>query len=155
MAKVVGDTIVPGIPLRYYEAWVARGVDWLAMSEDLPHPDNRVMVDAEGRVRLHYTPNNLTAHGKLVSEARRLLRRLGFWKVMVHSHKARNTTHQCGTLVFGTDPTAIGARPVLPRARRAQPVRRGRVVLPFVSRGEPGPDHHRAGFARRRSHRGD
>ena len=104
MAKVVGDTIVPGIPLRYYEAWVARGVDWLAMSEDLPHPDNRVMVDAEGRVRLHYTPNNLTAHGKLVSEARRLLRRLGFWKVMVHSHKARNTTHQCGTLVFGTDP---------------------------------------------------
>ena len=24
---------------------------------------------------------------------------------MVHSHKARNTTHQCGTLVFGTDPT--------------------------------------------------
>ena len=155
MAKVVGDTIVPGIPLRYYEAWVARGVDWLAMSEDLPHPDNRVMVDAEGRVRLHYTPNNLTAHGKLVSEARRLLRRLGFWKVMVHSHKARNTTHQCGTLVFGTDPTPIGARPVLPRARRAQPVRGGRVVLPFVSRGEPRPDHHRAGFASRRSHRRD
>jgi len=35
---------------------------------------------------------------------RRILRRLGFWKVMVHSHKHRNTTHQCGTLCFGTDP---------------------------------------------------
>ena len=23
---------------------------------------------------------------------------------MTHSHKAKNTTHQCGTLVFGTDP---------------------------------------------------
>lgn len=103
MAKVVGDTIVPGIPLRAYEAWVARGVDWLAMSEDLPHPDNRVTVDGQGRLHLHYTPNNLTAHDALVREARRLLRRLGFWKVMVHSHKARNTTHQCGTLVFGTD----------------------------------------------------
>jgi choline dehydrogenase-like flavoprotein len=104
MAKVVGDTIVRGVPLRAYEAWVSRGVDWLAMSEDLPHPDNRVTVDGQGRVRLHYAPNNLTAHVALVRQARRLLRRLGFWKVMVHSHKARNTTHQCGTLVFGTDP---------------------------------------------------
>jgi choline dehydrogenase-like flavoprotein len=23
---------------------------------------------------------------------------------MTHSHKAQNTTHQCGTVVFGTDP---------------------------------------------------
>jgi choline dehydrogenase-like flavoprotein len=60
-------------------------------------------VDGAGRVQLRYTPNNLTAHLALVRQARRLLRRLGFWKVMVHSHKARNTTHQCGTLVFGTD----------------------------------------------------
>ena len=104
MAKVVGDTIVRGIPLRAYDVWVSRGVDWLAMSEDLPHPDNRVTVDGAGRVQLHYAPNNLTAHLALVRQARRLLRRLGFWKVMVHSHKARNTTHQCGTLVFGTDP---------------------------------------------------
>ena len=29
MAKVVGDTIVPRIPLWAYDAWVARGVDWL------------------------------------------------------------------------------------------------------------------------------
>ena len=47
MAKVVGDTIVPRIPLAAYDAWVARGVDWLVMSEDLPQPDNRVMVDAQ------------------------------------------------------------------------------------------------------------
>ena len=40
-------------------AWVARGVDWLAMSEDLPRADNRVTVDADGRIRLHYRPNNL------------------------------------------------------------------------------------------------
>jgi len=39
-----------------------------------------------------------------VGETRRMLRRLGFWKVMTHSHKSRNTTHQCGTLCFGTDP---------------------------------------------------
>ena len=66
MAKVVGDTIVPGIPLGAYEAWVSRGVDWLVMSEDLPTPENRVMLDAQGRIRLHYQPNNVTAHEQLV-----------------------------------------------------------------------------------------
>jgi len=39
-----------------------------------------------------------------VRQATRILRRLGFWKVMTHSHKNKNTTHQCGTLVFGVDP---------------------------------------------------
>lgn len=103
MAKVVGDTIVPGIPLAAYDAWVARGVDWLAMSEDLPDPENRVTLAPDGRVRLDYRPNNLGAHLALVEEMTRVLKRLGFWKVMTHSHRAKNTTHQCGTLVFGRD----------------------------------------------------
>ena len=34
----MAQTVVPWIPLWAYEAWVARGVDWLAMSEDLPDP---------------------------------------------------------------------------------------------------------------------
>ena len=104
MAQVVGDSMVPGIPRWAYDWWVARGVDWLVMSEDLPRPDNRVTVEPDGRIRLSYAPNNVTAHRELVSHARRILRRLGFWKVMTHSHKNKNTTHQCGTLVFGVDP---------------------------------------------------
>ena len=104
MAQVVGDTIIPGIPLWAYDAWVARGVDWLVMSEDLPDPENRVTVEADGRIRLSYRVNNLTAHRRLVSRTKAILRRLGFWMVMTHSHKNRNTTHQCGTLVFGADP---------------------------------------------------
>jgi choline dehydrogenase-like flavoprotein len=32
------------------------------------------------------------------------LYRLGFWSVVKHSHGSQNTTHQCGTVVFGTDP---------------------------------------------------
>jgi choline dehydrogenase-like flavoprotein len=35
-----------------------------------------------------------------------LLKRLGFWKIISHSYQGRNTTHQCGTLCFGTDPRA-------------------------------------------------
>jgi choline dehydrogenase-like flavoprotein len=104
MAQVVGRTIVPGIPLWAYDSWVARGVDWLAMSEDLPREANRVVVERDGRIRLRYRANNLKAHDRLVREAKRMLRRLGFWVVVAHSHRNKNTTHQCGTLCFGTDP---------------------------------------------------
>jgi choline dehydrogenase-like flavoprotein len=100
---VMAQTAYPLIPLWAYEAWVARGVDWLTMSEDLPRLDNRVMV-TDGRIRLHYTPNNLVAHRMLVGETKRILRRLGFWAVVTHSHGSRNTTHQCGTVVFGSNP---------------------------------------------------
>jgi choline dehydrogenase-like flavoprotein len=102
----MAQAVVPWIPLWAYDAWVARGVDWLVMSEDLPRDDNRVTLDATGRIQLTYQPNNVRAHARLVTEMKRILHRLGFWKVMTHSHKTRNTTHQCGTLVFGTDPRA-------------------------------------------------
>jgi choline dehydrogenase-like flavoprotein len=110
MAKVVGDTMhvlgvtLEPIPLWAYDFWVSRGVDWLAMSEDLPRESNHVSVDSQGRVRVHYQPNNVRSHQELVKEATRILHRLGFVKVMRHSHRTQNTTHQCGTLVFGTDP---------------------------------------------------
>jgi len=103
---VMAQTVVPWIPLWAYEAWVSRGVDWLVMSEDLPTVDNGIIVDDDGRIHLHYTPNNLAAHRQLVAETKRMLRRLGYWLVVKHSHGAKNTTHQCGTLCFGTDPRA-------------------------------------------------
>ena len=100
----MAQTVVPSAPLWAYEMWTARGVDWLAMSEDLPRVENRVTIGANGEIQLHYKPNNLEAHDALVRETKRILRRLGFWIVISHSHKSKNTTHQCGTLVFGTDP---------------------------------------------------
>jgi choline dehydrogenase-like flavoprotein len=101
---VMAQIVVPWIPLWAYDAWVARGVDWLVMSEDLPNPENRVTVDGSGRIHLDYHPNNSEAHQRLVKEMKRILRRLGFWLIVQHSHGRRNTTHQCGTLCFGTNP---------------------------------------------------
>src|SRR5690606_42042882 len=92
---------IAGMPRWGYDAWVARGVDWRAMTEDLPREDNRVVLVAGGRIRLVFRPYNLEAHRALVRETTRVLHRLGFWKVMTHSHQEKNTTHQCGTLVFG------------------------------------------------------
>ncbi|HEY3883761.1 MAG TPA: GMC family oxidoreductase, partial [Vicinamibacterales bacterium] len=112
MAKAVGDNwVYKGIEMRHipvwaYEAWVSRATDWLAMTEDLPNPGNRVRVQPDGRIVLEYRPNNVRAHGQLVEVMRGLLRRLGFWSPQVFAHSAgpKNTTHQCGTIVFGADP---------------------------------------------------
>jgi choline dehydrogenase-like flavoprotein len=91
------------IPLSAWERWASSAVDWLAMSEDLPRLDNRVTIGWNGRIRLRYRQNNVTAHMMLVKETQRILGRLGFF-TLKHSLGTRNTTHQCGTLCFGTDP---------------------------------------------------
>lgn len=93
------------IPLWFYTLfWVLWSVEWLAMTEDLPQEDNRVTVDSNGQIHLHYRPSNLTAHRELVDEVRLMLRTLGYRFVTPVSLGLSNTTHQCGTVVFGTDP---------------------------------------------------
>ena len=72
------------------------------MTEDVPRLENRVVVRPDGRIQLQYQPNNMTAHRRLVREVRRMLRGLGFW--LTYAHTNHNTSHQCGTLCFGTNP---------------------------------------------------
>src|SRR5262245_31742112 len=76
---VMAQTVVPWIPLWAYDAWVARGVDWLAISEGLSRDGHRVTLAPDGRIQLHYRPNNISSHERLVVEMKRILRRLGFW----------------------------------------------------------------------------
>ena len=101
---VMAKTAAPWMGLGFFDFWVERGVDWLAMTEDLPRVENRVTVTSTGRIRLTYQPNNVSAHRHLVKEVTRMLRRLGFWMVYRHSHLTKNTTHQCGTACFGDNP---------------------------------------------------
>jgi choline dehydrogenase-like flavoprotein len=92
------------IPMWAWTRWADSAVDWLAMSEDLPSADNRVTVDADGSIRLTYRQNNLRPHEQLVERTKGILKRAGFGPVVKHSLGTKNTTHQCGTLCFGTDP---------------------------------------------------
>ncbi len=104
IAKAGGPPAARKVPTWAYNAWFARGVEWLAMSEDLPSPDNRVTVTTEGRIRLQWEALNAEAHRELVAVTRRLLRKAGAWYVLPISLGVVNTTHQCGTAVFGNDP---------------------------------------------------
>ena len=78
-------------------------VDWWVMSEDLPDPDNRVLLKGE-KIQLAYKPNNLRAHRRLVAKAKELMREVGF-RLNISQHLGGLTvSHQCGTVRFGSDP---------------------------------------------------
>ncbi|MCD6639032.1 MAG: GMC family oxidoreductase [Nocardioides sp.] len=98
------SSVVPLLPTKLLEGWTRRGVEWLAMSEDLPEEDNRVTLTPSGQVRLSYRRSASPAHRLLVKEARAMMRRAGYPVVITHEFKNENTTHQCGTVVFGDDP---------------------------------------------------
>lgn len=92
-------------PLWVYDFfWTSRSFDWLVMSEDLPLAENRVTLDPSGQIRLSYRPSNTKPHAELVERMKQLLREFGLWFPFSASLGNRNTTHQCGTLCFGTDP---------------------------------------------------
>jgi len=76
------------------------------LSEDLPDPENRVLIGKDGMIELAYRHNNERAHGELVKRAKRLLRASGFSVVLskripMPQHAGG---HVCGTLGMGLDP---------------------------------------------------
>ncbi|MFD1626352.1 GMC oxidoreductase [Azospirillum griseum] len=93
----------PLVPAAVMRAATARSVDWWVMSEDLPDPDNRVTLDGD-RIRLAWTPNNLTGHWALVRATARMMRRAGYPLTLTKRMGLATTSHQCGTVRFGDDP---------------------------------------------------
>jgi hypothetical protein len=49
----------PSVPRFLLKQVAQRSVDWWLFSEDLPHPANRVTVDSQARISIHWAPNNL------------------------------------------------------------------------------------------------
>jgi choline dehydrogenase-like flavoprotein len=109
----IEDWLPPAlVPDALSGAAAERMLSMLVISEDLPMPDNRVTVDADGRITLNYTFSNLEGHDRLVSKLKASLD--GF---VDHAHPISQhhfqfdsllplygTAHQCGTTRFGTDP---------------------------------------------------
>jgi len=85
-------------------------IDFWLTSEDLPHPENRVMVDGDDHISLRYTPNNLEGHRRLVLKLQSLLSHINchqaLFKRSVYLNKRipiGGTAHQVGTVRFGVD----------------------------------------------------
>jgi choline dehydrogenase-like flavoprotein len=98
---------------RFSLAETARHVvDFWLTTEDLPKPDNRVSLDADGNVRLAYRSNNDEEADRLYHELKEILNHAG----MADHHVLRKNfymhmsipiagvAHQAGTCRFGDDP---------------------------------------------------
>jgi choline dehydrogenase-like flavoprotein len=88
-----------------------RSMDWWLFSEDLPDPDNRVELTSGGAVRLHWKPNNVRAHEKLVREAKRIARAAGYPITFTRRAGIEVCSHQAGTVKAGTDPVTSALDP--------------------------------------------
>jgi choline dehydrogenase-like flavoprotein len=88
-------------------------LDFWVSSEDLPDPNNRVTINAEGQIHLSYTPNNQTAATKLNNKLVSVLDHLYLKNHLVERQIYLKSTmgiaavgHQAGTCRFGTDPAS-------------------------------------------------
>jgi choline dehydrogenase-like flavoprotein len=86
-------------------------IDFWLQSEDLPHPDNRVTVNADGQIKLALHDTNLEAHNRLKAKLESMLGDLGLHDQLMHRslYLGKNipiegTAHQAGTVRFGRDP---------------------------------------------------
>ena len=94
----------PYLPKPLLTAMANRSMDWWVMSEDLPDPDNRVFLGADGTVHVQWRPNNRVAHQQLIQRAIRMMRAAGYAFVFTETLGIETNSHQCGTARFGTDP---------------------------------------------------
>ena len=74
------------------------------MSEDLPHPDNRVTVDGQGRITTARVAVGRSTHRRLHRRAKALLKGAGYDAVFTQWFDISMNSHMCGTVVAGTDP---------------------------------------------------
>lgn len=94
------------VPLALLRPLAGRSVEWLVMAEDLPSPDNRVTVDARGRITTAREARGRSTHRLLHRRARSLLRSAGYDAVFTQWFDISMNSHQCGTIVAGLDPAS-------------------------------------------------
>jgi len=117
LGKLSANILTALSPLpRILADWTARhAFGWYAITEDLPHPDNRITVTGDSDIRITYRRTNWRAHKLLVARARAVFRRAGFPLTVSRAFDIRTPSHQCGSTRFGRDP----ARSVLDEFCRA------------------------------------
>jgi choline dehydrogenase-like flavoprotein len=92
------------VPITLLRQVARRSVQWLVMAEDLPSPDNRVTLDSRGAITTARVARGRTTHRRLHKRARALLRAAGYDVTFTQWFDISMNSHQCGTVVAGSDP---------------------------------------------------
>jgi choline dehydrogenase-like flavoprotein len=98
-------------PQMLFQGMATHSVDFWLTSEDLPNPNNRITLDANGKVVMSLTEANMEGHHRLQEKLRLMLKALDFHPHLLphYLYLGQNipiggTAHQNGTIRFGTDP---------------------------------------------------
>jgi choline dehydrogenase-like flavoprotein len=94
---------MPRVPEWLLNQISAHAIDFYAMSEDIPHPESRIMVDGD-KIVLKWHRTNWDAHLDLVRKLKAVLKKSGFPIVLSRPFDKRTPSHQCGTVKMGNDP---------------------------------------------------
>ncbi|WP_136661394.1 GMC family oxidoreductase [Nitratireductor sp. XY-223] len=106
LGRVTPDILkiqVPQLPM-IAARWISgHALDLYLISEDLPDPENRVVLK-NGSVQLIWRRSNMAAHEKLLAKTKKALKAAGFPFVLSRLFDGRVPSHQCGTVRLGDDP---------------------------------------------------
>lgn len=107
LGKITGPILASqvAIPAFLAEIIARRTVDLYAMSEDLPDPESRIMLQGD-RIVMDWRQKNWAAHLAFVAKLKGLLRRAGYPIVLSRPFDSRTPSHQCGTARMGGDPAS-------------------------------------------------
>jgi choline dehydrogenase-like flavoprotein len=95
----------PWLPTAVGRYITDHSIDLYLTSEDLPDAQNRVDYDRERRaITVYWHANNLSAHRRLVSSTKRVIRAAGYPIILTSRMGIAVNSHQCGTAVMGRDP---------------------------------------------------
>ena len=102
--------IMHWMPGFTFEKMALHSVDFWLQSEDLPRPENRIRYDGD-RVVLDVTENNMEALHRLRAKLQGLIGPMGGFPTLLERKlylgkgvPISGTSHQAGTMRFGTDP---------------------------------------------------
>jgi len=92
------------------EFLASHALDFWFTTEDLPDPDNRIVLRKDGGLEIHYKDNNVEAHQRLIAKFKGLLNHIGCEEHVFPQNiylgkkiPLAGTAHQCGTIRFGSD----------------------------------------------------
>jgi choline dehydrogenase-like flavoprotein len=119
LGKVNADMIamdspaVAGVSFQNHDLFAkmaSHSVDWWLTAEDLPDPNNRVLVEGD-TLHLHYTDNNTEAFDRLLGRWTEVLKSIDCGEQILPCSfyfrkkiPLQGVAHQCGTCRFGEDP---------------------------------------------------
>lgn len=114
LGKINGDILRANVrfaPSFALDFMARHAVDWYLMTEDLPDPESRILVDGSDIV-MQWRRNNLQALDRLAKVMREHFRACGYPIVLSRPFDKRTPSHQCGTVRMGSDPASAPLDPL-------------------------------------------